>query len=185
MMATIPFQLIAAVDEHFGIGKDGSMPWHLTGDLRHFSHITRQTEKEHQRNAVIMGRKTWEALPPAFRPLPGRINCVLTRQAGLSLKDNVHRSSDLDAALVELSQKYPAVLNAIFVIGGAQVYQTAIHHPGCRRIYLTRIQADFHCDSFFPKDLSAYTLRTQSAIQIENNHRYVFEEYERTKDPNV
>ena len=55
------------------IGKDGTMPWHLPEDLAHFKQLT-------QGNPVIMGRKTWDSLPPRFRPLPGRSNIVVTRQ---------------------------------------------------------------------------------------------------------
>jgi dihydrofolate reductase len=56
------------------IGKDGTMPWHLPEDLAHFKRTTLS-------HPVIMGRKTWESLPPRFRPLPGRANLVVTRQA--------------------------------------------------------------------------------------------------------
>ena len=60
----------------------GSLPWNLPGDLRYFKELTSRTADPAKRNAVIMGRKTWESIPPKFRPLPGRVNVVLSRSAG-------------------------------------------------------------------------------------------------------
>ena len=60
----------------------GSLPWNLPGDLRYFKELTSRTTDPAKRNAVIMGRKTWESIPPKFRPLPGRVNVVLSRSAG-------------------------------------------------------------------------------------------------------
>ena len=67
--------LIAAVARNGIIGKDNALPWHLPADLRHFKALTTG-------HTVIMGRKTWESLPEKFRPLPGRRNIVVTRNAG-------------------------------------------------------------------------------------------------------
>ncbi len=75
------FQLVVAATRMLGIGKSGSMPWKLPGDMAYFKEITSKTADSSKQNAVIMGRKTWESIPPKFRPLPGRINVVLTRGA--------------------------------------------------------------------------------------------------------
>lgn len=74
------FQLVvAATKDSFGIGKDGTMPWKLPGDMAYFKALTSQTRDSKKQNAVIMGRKTWDSIPAKFRPLPGRINVILSR----------------------------------------------------------------------------------------------------------
>ena len=71
--------IVVAATEAGGIGKGGRIPWHLRGDMAHFRQLTSTTEKEGNRNSVIMGRKTWDSLPTKYRPLPNRYNIVITR----------------------------------------------------------------------------------------------------------
>ncbi len=66
-----------------GIGKDGKLPWHLPGEMAFFKELTSKTRDASKRNAVVMGRRTWESLPPKFRPLPGRLNVVLSASGAL------------------------------------------------------------------------------------------------------
>jgi dihydrofolate reductase/thymidylate synthase len=75
------YQIVVAVTRSWGIGKDGSMPWKLSGDMAYFKALTSRTADPAKRNAVIMGRKTWESIPERHRPLPGRLNIVLSRSA--------------------------------------------------------------------------------------------------------
>lgn len=117
------------------IGKDGSMPWHLPEDLTHFKQLT-------QGSPVVMGRKTWDSLPPRFRPLPGRRNLVLTRQAGWQA-EGAQAVATIDEALA-LAAGAPR----LFVIGGAQVYALAL--PRAHELWLTEIERDFDGDTFFP-----------------------------------
>lgn len=100
------------------------------------------------RNAVLMGRRTWESLPDRFRPLPGRVNGVLSRQPGFKSDGTFQIWTGLDEALSGLQEE--ETLREIFVIGGGQVYAAALEHPRCARIYRTFIDADFACDTFFP-----------------------------------
>ena len=79
----IPFSLIVAMDSQNGIGKNGQLPWHLPADLKHFKEITCTVRDPKKQNVVLMGRKTWDSIPEKFRPLPGRINVVLTRHPDL------------------------------------------------------------------------------------------------------
>ena len=72
------FSVIVAATSSYGIGKDGGIPWRLPGDMKHFKAITNSCAPMKQ-NAVIMGRVTWESIPSKFRPLPGRMNVVLSR----------------------------------------------------------------------------------------------------------
>ncbi len=101
------------------------------------------------RNAVLMGRKTWDSLPPRFRPLAGRLNGVLSRGLAPGVFQGSHHIwPSLQAALDELGRD-PTVKN-IFVAGGGEIYAQALRHPDCRRIFLTDVDAQFPCDTFLP-----------------------------------
>ena len=117
------------------IGKNNAMPWHLPEDLAHFKRLT-------QGWPVIMGRKTWDSLPPRFRPLPGRINLVVTGQAGWSAA-GAQPASSLADALAQCSQS-----EQVWIIGGAQIYAQA--EPLADRIEVTEIARDFEGDVFAP-----------------------------------
>jgi dihydrofolate reductase len=73
------FSIILAIDSKNGLGKENALAWKLSGDMKYFKKTTVLTDNPDDINVVIMGRKTWESIPSKFRPLPGRINCVLTR----------------------------------------------------------------------------------------------------------
>jgi dihydrofolate reductase len=127
--------LIAAVARRGAIGKDGGMPWQLPADLAHFRHVTMGAP-------VVMGRKTWESLPPRFRPLPGRRNLVVTRNAAWQA-DGAEAAPSLDAALARLHDA-----ERVAVIGGGELYRAAL--PRADALVLTEIDADFDADTFFP-----------------------------------
>jgi len=117
------------------IGKDGTMPWHLPEDLAHFRTLT-------QGHPVIMGRKTWDSLPERFRPLPGRRNIVLTRQAHWQAP-GAERADGLAQALALCEQVQEA-----WVIGGAQIYAHA--EPLADRFEVTEIEQSFEGDAYAP-----------------------------------
>jgi len=122
------------------IGKDGKMPWHLPEDLAHFKRTTLGAP-------VIMGRKTWESLPPKFRPLPGRVNIVITRQNDFLAEHigiDLQVVSSLQSALDMTSQH-----DVVWIIGGAQIYTEAL--PLAKKIFVTQIDADFVGDAFAPR----------------------------------
>lgn len=142
------FSIIAAFDSQYGIGKNGHLAWGLSLDLKHFKEITTSVIGPAKKNAVIMGRKTWESLPRKFSPLPGRVNLVLSKEGNLSLPSGVLCSQNLDDALSQLSSSDN--IENVFVIGGAQIYAQAIAHPLCQKLYVTHVQGEFGCDAFFP-----------------------------------
>ena len=150
------FDCVAAADAAGGIGKNNDLPWpRLTEDVRFLQRITCETTGRpgavNAVNAVIMGRLTWESVPSGKQPLPGRLNLVVSRQAGtdrLPLPDGVLGARSLDQAL-QLAAADPRVEQR-FVIGGAQLFREAFAHPSCRYLYLTRIAARFDCDTFLP-----------------------------------
>lgn len=124
--------LIVAMDRNRVIGAGGRLPWHIPADLKRFRRLTLG-------HHVIMGRKTWESIG---RPLPGRTNIVLTRQAGFRAEGACVVSS-LDDAL-----RLAAGDTEVFVIGGTEVYALAL--PRAQRAYVTEIDAAFGGDTWFP-----------------------------------
>lgn len=173
----VPFSLIAAMDAKHGIGKAGTLPWHLPGDLKQFKTLTTQTPSPKQKNAVIMGRKTWDSIPQAFRPLPARINVVLTRHP---FSAGVLSADSLAAAFDQLEARFKDRLHQIFVIGGQQVFEAALTSLYCQALHLTHIQRTFQCDTFFPDFEGTFTRIHKTPRFEENGIPYYFAEYRRT-----
>lgn len=144
----IAFDIVVAADLGDGIAAGGKLPWHLPSDLAHLKRLTSDTQVPGTRNAVLMGRVTWDTIPERWRPLPGRLNVVITRQIDLAFPPEVVRASSLPQSL-ELARAQVDV-ERIFVLGGADIYRQALAMENCRHIYLTRVLARYGCDVFFP-----------------------------------
>ena len=128
--------LIAGVARNGAIGRGNQLLWRLPEDLQRFRRVTLG-------HPVIMGRKTWDSLPAAVKPLPGRRNIVVTRNAQWQAK-GAERADSLDSALQRVGSAPKA-----FVIGGAELYALAL--PRADELLLTEIDADFpDADAFFP-----------------------------------
>ena len=142
--------IIVAVEKSFGIGKDGKMPWDLKSDMKHFRNVTVKTEDQKRKNAVIMGSTTWNSLPEKFRPLPNRINVILTRRQEFEIGNGeVIVKNSLEEAVNALKEK-EAVEN-IFIIGGASIYKQSVEMSELEGVYITKIENSYDCDTFFPQ----------------------------------
>lgn len=118
------YQVVVAATREMGIGKDGKLPWRLPSDLKFFKEITVTTSEPGKKNAVVMGRKTWESIPYKYRPLPGRLNVVLSRCGSLGTlsDDNVIVCGSILSALELLARSpYCSSVEKVFVIGGGQI----------------------------------------------------------------
>ena len=173
-----PFSIVVAMDQKQGIGREGKLPWHLKCDLQHFKEITTKTRDQNKRNVVIMGRKTWDSLPSQFRPLPDRINVVITRNPNLEFPQGVLRADGLEQALV-LKGAPSNTIESVYVIGGAQIFEQAIVRKECKKIYLTQILHSFACDTFFPPFTDHFQHEASSPRYVENEISYLFVEYSR------
>jgi dihydrofolate reductase len=132
---------IVAMDEGRVIGKDGALPWHLPEDLAHFKAKT-------SGHFVLMGRKTWDSLPAKFRPLPGRVNIVLSRNpAALSLPEGTYGVSSFSEAL-EIVRRSGTTGQILWCIGGAELYAAAL--PVCDELHLTLVHGHHEGDAVFP-----------------------------------
>lgn len=166
------FSIIAAIDKKNGIGKKNALPWYFKKDLKHFAEITTGVG----RNAVIMGRNTWLSLPEKYRPLPKRLNIVLSFEKISDLPADVLNCQSLDEALEICEEKN---IEDVFVIGGGQIFVFVINHPACAKLYLTEVAGDFDCDIFFPPIPANFRKLPDGLIEEENGHRLEFSIYEK------
>lgn len=162
--------LIVAVDENWGIGKNGGLLTHLPGDMKYF----RETTKEH---VVVMGRKTLESFPDG-KPLKNRTNLVLTRN-GDYRPEGVILCHDVPEVLEQLKAYEEG---DIFIIGGGTVYRQFL--PYCKKAYVTYIYRAFDADTDFPNldQDSQWKLSDVSETQEHKGIRYEFRIYERVGD---
>lgn len=120
------FQVVVAATSAMGIGKDGKLPWKLPSDLKFFKEVTSHTSVPSKKNAIIMGRRTWESIPNKIQPLPGRLNVVLSWSGSFDIAtmENVVMCGSLHSALQMLAAPpYALSIETVFVIGGGQVFR--------------------------------------------------------------
>jgi dihydrofolate reductase len=166
----VKVSIVAAVARNGVIGRDGAIPWRIPEDLARFRELT-------MGHAVVMGRKTWDSLPDRFRPLPGRRNVVVTRNAQWSA-DGAERAGSLEEALRQLEGGPPRV----FVIGGGDLYRDAL--PVADELVLTEIDADFDGDTLFPLwDRDAFEEVSRDEHVSADGLAFAFVTYRRRADP--
>lgn len=155
------FELIVAVDADNGMAKScneekiSDMPWKTLDagkeDMKWF--------KEQTAGAiVIMGRKTWESIPLKFRPLPGRINIVISSSTPLTTITGILTSSPvINVGSFQQALDWCSTRNdlrtKVMVIGGLEIYKQAIKHPQCAGAMVTKFFKSYDCDMFFPMDV--------------------------------
>ncbi|WP_177431973.1 type 3 dihydrofolate reductase [Pseudomonas sp. o96-267] len=166
----LPLAMIAALAENRVIGLNNQMPWHLPADLKHFKATTLG-------KPIIMGRKTWDSLG---RPLPGRLNLVVSRQPGLHL-EGAEVFADLGTAIARAEQwAREQGVAELMLIGGGQLYAQAL--PLAQRLYLTRIDAEPAGDAFFPPFEGADWQRVAHDVHSPQDDApgYAFETWQRS-----
>lgn len=170
-------ELVIAVDDAWGIGKDGDLPWHFREDLKNFAKLTKRAPKG-TINALVMGRKTYLSLPK--RPLPGRINFLMTTRDRGDVVNELCRMHEYDThidrykkhkmyVINTLSQVRNLVvnLNKVFIAGGAEIYRFVIANYAdlIDRVHLTRVQGTFDCDVSVP-ELEAFLTMFQVVDEV-------------------
>ncbi|MNM92920.1 Dihydrofolate reductase type 3 [compost metagenome] len=164
----LPLAMIAALAENRVIGIDNRMPWHLPADLKHFKATTLG-------KPIIMGRKTWDSLG---RPLPGRLNLVVSRQPGLTL-EGAEVFPSLQAALQRADAwAREKGVDELMLIGGAQLYTEA--QPIAQRLYLTRVALQPEGDAWFPElDADWHLASSDTHAATAETPAHTFEVWER------
>ncbi len=175
------YALIVAHDEKLGIGKDNRLPWHIKGDMKYFRDLTTTLSVDdgsdsQKRNVVIMGRRTWESLPNNYKPLPNRVNVVISTNPNYIFPASVLHSKSIEEALNILKQKN---YGNIFVIGGAAMYQAAIKMKVFNTLYVTEVEGKYNCDVFFPEYQHIFELIESSAPILEGDYRYSLKTFKR------
>ncbi len=159
--------IIVACDKNWGIGKDGHLLCHLSGDLKYFKEMTLG-------KTVVMGRVTLESLP-GKKGLPGRRNIVLTKDPDYQAENAevVHSRLELEDAVADTPT------DEVFIIGGARIYEQFLLF--CHDVYVTKVDAEFEADRFFRDmdDCSRFYLADSSEVMEENGIRYQFRHYEK------
>lgn len=149
------FSIVVAIhSSNRAIGSTNNyIPWKCKEDMRFFRKLTMHTEDPNKVNAVIMGSNTWTSI--GCKPLPNRFNVVLSRKMAWmeqSIPENVTVCGSLDEALHMLSSNVH--VESVFVIGGQNVYEQALNHPLCTKIYLNKVHVPLNegiiCNTFFP-----------------------------------
>jgi dihydrofolate reductase len=168
MPATTPtrLHLIFARAANGVIGKDNALPWHLPEDMAHFKRTTLGCP-------VIMGRKTWDSLPARFRPLPGRLNIVVSRDAQWQA-DGAARAGSLEESVALCPPGADA-----WVIGGAQIYAAALHLA--ESAVVTEIAQDFEGDAFAPVFGPGWRETARETHTAANGLPFAFVTYSQTR----
>lgn len=163
--------LVVARGSNGVIGRDGDLPWRLRSDLQRFKAVTLG-------KPCIMGRKTWDSLP--LRPLPGRLNLVLTRDQSFEAKGAVVCESLAEALSIAREQAAEDGVDEVCVIGGEAIFAAAL--PRARRLYITEVDAAPDGDAVFPAfDEAAFaeTLNEPHAASDADDHAFTFRVLER------
>lgn len=155
--------LVVAYSANRVIGREGGLPWHLPSDMKHFRVLTGGTN-------VVMGRKTFESLPDAYRPLPYRHNIVLSTHPDYSAP-GAEVMPSLEAARRSCDDD-------CFVIGGGEVFVAALPHAD--RIFATEVAAEVEGDVTFPElPAGEWRCADRGETLSENGYEFSFARYER------
>ena len=163
--------LVVARARNGVIGRDGDLPWRLRSDLQRFKAVT-------MGKPCIMGRKTWESLP--LKPLPGRLNLVLSKDESFEPKGAVACTSLDEAVEIAREQAMEDGAEEVCVIGGAGLFAAAL--PRAKRLYLTEVDAQPEGDVLFPTfDETAWVEVSSEAVPAgeKDDHAFVFRVLER------
>ncbi len=155
--------MIAAIGQNREIGKDNDLIWHLPDDMRFFKDTTKN-------KVVIMGRKNFESLPPKWKPLPNRINLIISRNP-----DYDAMGCEVFTSLEEsLERAQKLTQDEIFIIGGGQIYELGL--PYANKMYLTEIHESFDADAFFPAwDESIWKEISRVPHPTDEKHKHPFD----------
>ena len=132
--------LIVAMDSERGIGKNNDLMWHLPKDMKFFKDTT-------QGQIVVMGRKNYDSIPEKYRPLPNRLNVVLTRNEDFEAPDCLVFHS-LDTCLAYFKEE---TLRTVFIIGGGEIYRMALESNVIDEMFITHVHESYEAETFFPE----------------------------------
>ncbi len=172
------FSIILAVDSKNWIWKNNSLAWNIPSDMQYFKKITSNTTDLNKVNAVIMWKNTWESIPDKYRPLPNRINCILTRKINNnSVEKSTLYFNSLEDCLSKLELKEN--IENVFIIGWANLYNQVLNNPMIDKIYLTKVTWDYNCDVFFNWIPENFRVILYTEPEVENGIEYSYWVYKK------
>jgi len=187
-MSNINFNIIVCYCNKNGIGRENTIPWRISDDLKHFKLITTGQNEYNLPNTVIMGRKTWESLPRECRPLKDRYNIVLSSKKNFQDSDRVHYiNSNINATIDyinELNDKQE-ISNNVFIIGGEEIYKQFMENyiDLIDKIYVTELYSTITCDKYFPKiDTNKFKITKVSEFKKDKSINYRYLTYQKRTD---
>jgi dihydrofolate reductase len=169
--------LIVAYDENRGIGAGNDIPWFIKGELKWVADTTKHVKNKLKINALIMGRKTWESLPENRRPLPDRLNIVISRTLTID-HENVLVFGSLDEALNFVSNSEN--IETAFIFGGSSIYNLALDADVVDQVLATEVHVSDHyfdgifkpnyqADTFFPELSNDFVEHLPEYVQYGND----------------
>ena len=165
--------MIVAMDRNRGIGKAGVIPWRLSADMEHFRKVTVAC------GIVGIGRKTWDSIPEKFRPLPKRLNIILT-------KDKTFKVSCKNCMVLNSVQHFLRIFRGrkFYIIGGAEIY--SLFMPYVSRLVVTHVHTEIKdADSFFPEIDDEWRSKKLMEHGADEKNQYPFTIVEYTRRPRL
>ncbi|KAL3286505.1 hypothetical protein HHI36_001010 [Cryptolaemus montrouzieri] len=147
----VKFKLISACCENMGIGKNCDLPWRLKSEMAYFSKMTTDTVDKNKKNVVVLGKRSWDCIPDKYKPLPDRINFVLTTTKNLDLSEfkDTYVFNTWEEIVKKLEEEnFKHQYEQVWICGGSKIYEDAMNSKYFYRLYLTRIKKNFDCDTF-------------------------------------
>ena len=156
--------LIVAMDSNRGIGKNNDLMWHLPADMNFFKETTKN-------QIVVMGRKNYDSIPEKYRPLPNRLNVILTRNKDFKA-ENCMVFNSLNECLDHFKDEKE---RKVFIIGGGEIYKMAIESNCLNEMYITYVDGIFDADTFFPEfDESPWLVEQIAEQPKDEKHAHSF-----------
>jgi len=164
-MSALTVKAIVAADEGWAIGNLNKLPWHLPDDLKRFSALTKG-------HTVLMGRATFDSLPSKFRPLPGRLNVIVSRTLSAPIDGSYAVRRSPEEALSRLEAEADSLPSkVVWVIGGEQIYRATKAYWS--EVYLTRVKGRHQGDAFFPELGEEFALAESEDFPTHSFQRFI------------
>jgi dihydrofolate reductase / thymidylate synthase len=179
----LKYSLIACVSENWGIGKNNTIPWIVKEDMLFFKNITTYTSDSSKKNAVIMGRKTYESIG---KILPNRYNFVLTKKISDDSDEeeyDLNKINYINTSKLTSLYFYKDKIETVYFIGGEDVYTFALNNFNMEELYINIVHEKYDCDKYFPVDLlrkNDYVI-TES-IKCKTNEKLTFNRLKQMKE---
>lgn len=141
-----PIYMIVACDDNLAIGHKNALPWCIPEDLIRFKKITTTVTDSSKQNMIVMGKNTWNSLP--YRPLPKRVNMIISSVQPLvnSCEQQIRQCTSLESAIRNANKDES--IESVFIIGGSSIYNYAMLHRLCDKIFMTKVDGKHDADAY-------------------------------------